>query len=86
MKELKKLGVTYAFSELFRPKSILKDTETELHKKFVHEQEIIDLLSVIDGIKNDDNLLSLDYDKLKEGKCVVTLFVFYLYRASCRRI
>ena len=31
MKELKKLGVTYAFSELFRPKSILKETETELH-------------------------------------------------------
>ena len=39
MEELKKLGVTYAFSELFRPKSILKDTKTELHKEFVHEQE-----------------------------------------------
>ena len=84
MKELKKLGVTYAFSELFRPKSILKDTETELHKKFVHEQEIIDLLSVIDGIKNDDNLLSfLDYDKLKEGKMCRHIVCVLPYRASC---
>ena len=84
MEELKKLGVTYAFSELFRPKSILKDTETELHKKFVHEQEIIDLLNVIDGTKNDDNLLSfLDYDKLKEGKMCRHIVCVLPYRASC---
>lgn len=84
MEELKKLGVTYAFSELFRPKSILKDTETELHKKFVHEQEIIDLLNVIDGKKNDDNLLSfLDYDKLKDGKMCRHIVCVLPYRASC---
>lgn len=84
MEELKKLGVTYTFSELFRPKSILKDTETELHKKFVHEQEIIDLLNVIDGTKNDDNLLSfLDYDKLKEGKMCRHIVCVLPYRASC---
>lgn len=84
MEELKKLGVTYAFSELFRPKSILKDTETELHKKFVHEQEIIDLLNVIDGTKNDDNLLSfLDYEKLKEGKMCRHIVCVLPYRASC---
>jgi hypothetical protein len=84
MEELKKLGVTYAFSELFRPKSILKDTKTELHKKFVHEQEIIDLLNVIDGTKNDDNLLSfLDYDKLKEGKMCRHIVCVLPYRASC---
>lgn len=84
MEELKKLGVTYAFSELFRPKSILKDTETELHKKFVHEKEIIDLLNVIDGTKNDDNLLSfLDYDKLKEGKMCRHIVCVLPYRASC---
>tara|TARA_R110002050_G_scaffold282940_1_gene431060 strand:- start:1675 stop:5628 length:3954 start_codon:yes stop_codon:yes gene_type:complete len=84
MEELKKLGVTYAFSELFRPKSILKDTKTELHKKFVHEQEIVDLLSVIDGTKNDDNLLSfLDYDKLKQGKMCRHMVCVLPYRASC---
>ncbi len=84
MEELKKLGITYAFSELFRPKSILKDTKTELHKKFVHEQEIVDLLNVIDGTKNDDNLLSfLDYDKLKEGKMCRHIVCVLPYRASC---
>lgn len=84
MEELKKLGVTYAFSELFRPKSILKDTKTELHKKFVHEQEIVDLLNVIDGTQNDDNLLSfLDYDKLKEGKMCRHIVCVLPYRASC---
>ncbi|MHB0756135.1 Eco57I restriction-modification methylase domain-containing protein [Polaribacter sp. M15] len=84
MEELKKMGVTYAFSELFKPKSILKDTKTELHKKFVHEQEIVDLLNVIDGKKNDDNLLSfLDYDKLKEGKMCRHMVCVLPYRASC---
>ncbi len=84
MEELKKIGVTYAFSELFRPKSILKDTKTELHKKFVHEQEIVDLLNVIDGTKNDDNLLSfLDFDKLKDGKMCRHIVCVLPYRASC---
>jgi len=84
MKDLKKLGVAYAFSELFKPKSILKDTKTELHKKFIYEQEIVDLLNVIDGTKNDKNLLSfLDYDKLKDGKMCRHIVCVLPYRASC---
>lgn len=58
MEELKQNGVTYAFSELFRPQSIKKDTKTNLHTKFLHEQEILDLLKVIDGSEVDSNLLS----------------------------
>ena len=54
--ELKKSGVTYAFSELFRPMSITKDSEGK-HKKFIYESEILDLLEVIDGSKNDDEVL-----------------------------
>ncbi len=84
MEELKKMGVTYAFSELFRPKSILKDTTTELHKEFVHEQEILDLLQTIDGTETDDNLLSfLDYEKLKGGKMCRHIVCVLPYRASC---
>ena len=56
--ELKKKGITYAFSELFRPQSITIDKKKKLHKKFQHEQEIIDLLKVIDGSEKDANLLS----------------------------
>ncbi len=84
MEELKKLGVTYAFSELLKPKSILKDNTNQLHKKFIYEQEIIDLLNVIDGKDEDDNLLSfLDYDKLKDGKMCRHMVCVLPYRASC---
>lgn len=84
MEELKRLGVTYAFSELLKPKSILKDNTNQLHKKFIYEQEIIDLLNVIDGTDTDDNLLSfLDYDKLKDGKMCRHIVCVLPYRASC---
>ena len=84
MEELKKAGITYAFSELLKPKSILKDNINQLHKKFIYEQEIIDLLNVIDGKDEDDNLLSfLDYNKLKEGKMCRHMVCVLPYRASC---
>ncbi|WP_347175547.1 Eco57I restriction-modification methylase domain-containing protein [Polaribacter uvawellassae] len=84
MEELKKAGITYAFSELLKPKSILKDNTNQLHKKFIYEQEIIDLLNVIDGKDEDDNLLSfLDYDKLTEGKMCRHMVCVLPYRASC---
>ncbi len=41
MEEMKKNGITYTFSELLKPKSILKDKTSYLHKKFIYEQEII---------------------------------------------
>jgi hypothetical protein len=85
MEELKKDGITYAFSELFRPQSILKDTSSEhRHKKFVNEQEVLDLLEVIDGTKSDENILGfLDYDKIKEGKMCRHIVCVLPYRASC---
>lgn len=84
MEEMKKKGVTYAFSELFRPQSITIDKENKLHKKFKYEKEILDLLKVIDGSENDSNLLSfLDYDKIKEGKMCRHLVCVLPYRASC---
>lgn len=84
IEEMKKNGVTYAFSSLFKPQSITKDTKNNLHKKFRHEQEIIDLLNVIDGKKEDESLLSfLDYDKLKEGKMCRHIVFVMPYRASC---
>jgi len=84
LEQLKQNGISYAFSELFKPKSITKDTETNLHKKFKYEDEIIDLLKVIDGSKEDDELLSfLDYDKIKDGKMCRHIVVVLPYRASC---
>ena len=81
--ELKKEGVTYAFSALFKPQSIKKD-ETGLHKKFKYEQEILDLLEVIDGSKEDEGLLGfLDYDKIKDGKMCRHIVIVLPYCASC---
>lgn len=81
--ELKKSGVTYAFSELLRPMSITKDSEGK-HKKFIYESEILDLLEVIDGSKNDDEVLGfLNLDKIKEGKMCRHIVVVLPFRASC---
>jgi hypothetical protein len=84
MEELKKSGITYAFSSLFKPKSIVKDSVNQLHKQFEHEAEILDLLKVIDGTQSDDNLLGfLDYNKIKEGKMCRHIVCVLPYRASC---
>ncbi|SJN48677.1 Type II restriction endonuclease [Sphingobacterium faecium PCAi_F2.5] len=84
MEELKKKGITYAFSELFRPQSIAIDKENKLHRKFKYEKEILDLLQVIDGSEDDINLLSfLDYDKIKEGEMCRHIVCVLPYRASC---
>lgn len=84
LEDLKKSGISSAFSELFRPQSIVKDTKTKLHKKFIYEQEVLDLLEVIDGSKDDDLLLGfLDYDKIKEGNMCRHIVVVLPYCASC---
>lgn len=84
MEEMKRNGVTYTFSELFKPQSITIDKEKKLHKKFKYEKEIVDLLKVIDGTEKDSNLLSfLDYEKIKEGKMCRHIVCVLPYRASC---
>lgn len=83
MEELRKNGITYAFSELFRPHSMTPKRNGS-HRQFLHELEILDLLEVIDGTKEDENLLGfLDYDKIKEGKMCRHIVVVLPFRASC---
>ena len=84
MEELKKAGITYTFSALFKPKSIGKDTKNNKHLEFQHPQEILELLEVIDGTKTDNNLLGfLDYDKIKQGKMCRHIVCVLPFRASC---
>lgn len=81
--ELKKNGTTYAFSALLKPQTVKKDAAGK-HKKFVYEQEILDLLEVIDGSKDDAELLGfLDYDKIKDGKMCRHIVMVLPYCASC---
>ena len=83
LKELKESGVSFAFSALLKPKSV-KKADNDNHKKFVYEQEVLDLLEVIDGSKEDDELLGfLDYDKIKDGNMCRHIVMVLPYCTSC---
>lgn len=83
LKELQDSGVSFAFSALLKPKSI-KKADDGSHKQFVFEQEILDLLLVIDGSKDDDELLGfLDYEKIKSGNMCRHIVCVLPYCASC---
>lgn len=83
MAALRESGMSDAFSALFKPKSVGR-AEDGSHKLFVHEQEILELLEVIDGSKEDEELLGfLDYDKIKEGKMCRHIVIVLPYCASC---
>lgn len=83
METLRKSGMSDAFSVLFAPKSVRKASNGS-HQLFVHEQQILDLLEVIDGSKEDDQLLGfLDYDKIKKGNMCRHIVCVLPYCASC---
>ena len=83
LKEYQKNGYAYAFSALLKPKSI-KKADDDSHKKFVNEQEILELFEVIDGSKEDENVLGfLNYDKIKQGKMCRHIVCVLPYCASC---
>ncbi len=84
LKELRDSGHTYAFSALFQPVSVKKDTMGGGHKKFVYEEEILKLLEAIDGSREEEGLLGfLDYHKIKEGSMCRHMVWVLPYRASC---
>ena len=83
MEQMRNDGITYAFSELFRPHSISPQKDGS-HRVFKHEAETLDLLEAIDGTKEDENLLGfLDYDKIKDGKMCHHIVCVLPFRASC---
>lgn len=68
-------------AELFTPVSISKKGD---YNKFKYEQEVIDLLQVLDGTKNDANMLGLlDNETVKTGKLAQHIVMVLPYRASC---
>ncbi len=83
MEQMRRDGITYAFTELFRPLSMTTQTDG-CHRQFKHEAEILDLLEVIDGSKKDENLFGfLDYDKIKDGQMCRHIVCVLPFRASC---
>ena len=83
MEELRKEGISSSLSELLKPVSLSKKNDNS-HQQFLHHQEVLELLEVIDGSKEDEEVLGfLDYDKLKEGKMCRHIVCVLPYRASC---
>ncbi len=83
MAELRDNGLSNAFSALFKPKSVSKADDGS-HKLFEHEREIFDLFSVIDGSKEDSDVLGfLDYEKIKTGQLCRHIVCVLPYCASC---
>lgn len=83
LEELKLKGYSYELSKLLEPKSIRQSKDGE-HKKFIHEKEVLDLLKVIDGSKDDDELFGfLDYDKIKKNNMCSHMVMVLPYCASC---
>ncbi len=83
LEALRKDGTTYAFSAFFAPESITPQ-EDGSHRRFKFEKEIRELFQVIDGSKEDDELLGfLDYDKIKNGMMCRHIVCVLPYCASC---
>lgn len=80
---LKKSNINVALNELFKPKSTEKDPN-QLHLKFEHEAEVLDLLKAIDGCSSDSNILPfLDNERIKNGQLCRHIVVVLPFRASC---
>lgn len=83
LEEMRKNKVEYTLNELLRPKATTKSKDG-LHKKFVYEQEVLDLLMAIDGSKEDDYLFAfLNDERIKKGKLCRHIVCVLPYRASC---
>lgn len=81
--QLKAAGATTSFSELFRPKSLTKQND-QSHREFIHEDVVLDFLKVVDGSKNDSNVLGfLDNERIKSGKLCSHMVMVLPYCASC---
>ena len=83
LEELKQVGVSTAFRELFCPQSVKKDADGK-HLIFKHETEVLDLLQVIDGSKTDERVMGfLDNERIKKGELCRHVVMVLPYRASC---
>ncbi|RTK94781.1 restriction endonuclease [Candidatus Saccharibacteria bacterium] len=68
-------------SEIFAP---VDTNKTGDYQTFLHEKEVIDLLRVLDGTKQDTKLLALlDHPSIKAGKLARHVVIVLPKRASC---
>ncbi|MBR4614454.1 MAG: Eco57I restriction-modification methylase domain-containing protein, partial [Kiritimatiellae bacterium] len=85
LEELEASGKTSRFRELFRPMSMEKDASSRhLHRKFVHEKEVVDLLRAIGGAVDEPGILPfLKYEKIEKGQMCHHIVCVLPWCASC---
>lgn len=80
---LSRNGESCSFGTMFRTKSIDK-TVNGLHKVFIYSEEILDLLQIIDGTKQERGLLGfLNYPKIVDGRMCRHIVFVLPWKASC---
>lgn len=83
LRRLKDEGVESSLSSLFEPKSVKKDSQC-LYREFKNEAAVLDIFKVIDGSKDDDQLLGfLDCKQIREGQLCQHIVCVLPYCASC---
>lgn len=83
LKKLKKSRRLASFFDFFETQSLKKDGAKK-YQKFIHEDIVIDFLSIIDGCKKDQNIFGfLNYEKIKQGKMCRHIVMVLPYRSSC---
>lgn len=84
IKEMEDEGASVKFSELFSPVSRRKKSKSDSYKTFRHEKEVLSFLQVIDGTKDDANVLGfLDNERIKQGKLCNHVVMVLPFKASC---
>ncbi len=82
LEDLQNNGYAYDLSELFAPKSTSKTNPD--HKQFKHKEEVLELISSIDGSNVDENIFGfLNYDTIKNGKMCRHIVMVLPNCASC---
>lgn len=84
IKGLEDEGASVRFAELFRPLSTRKNNKTHSYRTFCHEREVLSFLQVIDGSKDDENVLGfLDNERIRQGQLCHHIVMVLPFRASC---
>lgn len=84
IKGLEDEDASVRFAELFRPLSTRKNNKTHSYRTFCHEREVLSFLQVIDGSKDDENVLGfLDNERIRQGQLCHHIVMVLPFRASC---
>lgn len=84
IKEMEDKGYSAKFANLFGTLTRSKKPGSDSYRTFRHEKEVLSFLQVIDGTKDDENVLGfLDNERIKQGMLCRHVVMVLPFRASC---